>query len=90
MEQRDLYIAISRNLPLGLSVVNKEGKIIEFNKVARKITGYARKEVLGLKHLDLFHGSSGTANCPLIHGSLKDGKHIVRWKRNLGEKTERQ
>lgn len=77
MKQRDLSNAIIRNLPIGFSVVNRQGRIIEFNKKAREITKYTKKEALKNKHLDLLHESSDTAQCPLIHETLNKGTRVV-------------
>jgi len=35
------------NLPIGFSIVNTEGIIIDFNTTAEKITGYLKKEIIG-------------------------------------------
>jgi len=39
LEQAELFQIIINNLPVGYSVVNREGLIVEFNAAAEKITG---------------------------------------------------
>jgi PAS domain S-box-containing protein len=61
-----LYQAILTNLPVGFSLVDQEGIILEFNPAAEQLTGYSRDEILGKSHLQIFHGSSDPHSCPLF------------------------
>lgn len=65
MEQDRIYAAIIESLPVGFSVVDREGLIIDFNKAAENITGYSRAEAIGASHIAIFHGSD-RESCPLI------------------------
>ncbi len=61
-----LYGAILKNLPVGFSLVDQEGIILEFNPAAERLTGYLRNEIRGKSHLQIFHGSSDPHSCPLF------------------------
>ncbi len=61
-----LYEAILRNLPVGFSLVDQDGIILEFNPAAEQLTGYSRDEILGKSHLQILHGSSDPHSCPLF------------------------
>jgi len=49
----ELCQLLFENLPVGLMVVDKDCRIIEFNPAAEQITGYSRDEVLGKKCKDV-------------------------------------
>ena len=61
-----IYEAILKNLPVGFSLVDKEGIILEFNPAAERLTGYSRNELLGKSHLQILHGSPDPDSCPLF------------------------
>jgi len=61
-----LYEAILKNLPVGFSLVDQEGIILEFNPAAEQLMGYSRDEILGKSHLQILHGSSDPHSCPLF------------------------
>ena len=42
-----LYGAILKNLPVGFSLVDQDGIILEFNPAAERLTGYLRNEIGG-------------------------------------------
>ena len=48
MEEHEIYNSILENIPVGFSIVDREGKFIEFNAAAEKISGYAKSEVIGM------------------------------------------
>ncbi|MDW7771361.1 MAG: PAS domain-containing sensor histidine kinase [Desulfobulbaceae bacterium] len=77
LDQIQVYEIIKNNLPLGFSVVDSEGIIIDFNKTAEKITGYAKDEVLGKSHYLILHGTSATEACPLLHLTIRQRKEAV-------------
>jgi PAS domain S-box-containing protein len=60
------YEAIAKNLPVGFSMVDKDGLIVDFNPAAEILTGYLKKELLGRPHLEILHGSSDPKSCPLL------------------------
>jgi two-component system, OmpR family, phosphate regulon sensor histidine kinase PhoR len=61
-----LYEAIAENLPIGFSLVDKDGLVVDFNPVAEKLTGYLKKDILGKPHLEILHGTSDPKSCPLF------------------------
>ena len=46
-----IYETIAANLPIGFSLVDQDGLILDFNPAAEKITGYSKKDILGKPHL---------------------------------------
>ena len=66
-----VYATIVRNLPIGFSLVDEEGMIVEFNPAAEKITGYPKREVVGRSHLEILHGSSDPEACPFFGHAFK-------------------
>ncbi len=85
LEQAELFQIIINNLPVGYSVVNREGLIVEFNAAAEKITGFNRNEVLGTPHYELLHGTTDSHACPLFNhvfetrqGSVNTETEIIR------------
>ncbi len=77
MKKEQVYDALIKNLPIGFSIIDQAGVIIDFNHAAEKITGYFKKEVIGKSHLDTFHGSSDRASCPLLANVLLGGKESI-------------
>jgi two-component system phosphate regulon sensor histidine kinase PhoR len=66
MKTQQVYDTLIKNLPVGFSIVDKNGIIVDFNHTAEKITGYLKKEVLGKSHFEILHGSPNRKTCPLI------------------------
>lgn len=77
IDQAHLFQIIIKNLPVGYSVVNKEGLIVEFNESAEKTTGFTRNEVLGTPHHALLHGTTDTHACPLLTHAFKNRQGSV-------------
>jgi two-component system phosphate regulon sensor histidine kinase PhoR len=92
METEEIYGIVINNIPVGFSLVDKEGTILDFNPAAEYITGYSRQEVMGKSHLEILHDTSDRNVCPLFKYSLfkrektvaadatikrKDGAHIL-------------
>jgi two-component system phosphate regulon sensor histidine kinase PhoR len=67
-----VYEAVKNSLPVGYSRVDKDGKILEFNPAAERITGYSLNDVIGKQHLEFIHGSSNSAECPLFRHALME------------------
>ena len=61
-----IYAVIINNLPIGFSLVDKNGIILEFNPAAVRLTGYSKEEVIGKSHFDIIHGSKDPSSCPLF------------------------
>ncbi len=66
-----IFALITKNLPVGFSIVDNRGIIIEFNRAAEEITGFSRQEVVGKYHFTLLHGRAGAQACPLLQTTLK-------------------
>jgi PAS domain S-box-containing protein len=66
MEKQLVYDTLIENLPVGFSIVDTDGVIVDFNHAAEKITGYPKEEVMGKSHLEILHGSSDRESCPLF------------------------
>lgn len=92
MRHAQVCETIVKNLPIGFTVIDEEGAIIDFNDSAEKITGYRKEDIKGKSHLEIFHGTSDKSACPLfshlfdLHKPLeaiestiknKDGKEIT-------------
>src|SRR5512146_832208 len=66
MKKQKIYEFVLQNLPVGFSLVDKEGIVTEFNQAAEEITGYTRDEVIGKPHMNLFHDAPDGDSCPFI------------------------
>jgi PAS domain S-box-containing protein len=82
MHDGRLYEEIVQDIPLGFSIVDKDGTIVEFNPEAERITGLSRKEALGRSHMMLLHGTADLDACPLMRESVR-----YRRKRTMTEAT---
>ena len=77
MDLQKIYTMILNKLPLGFSVVDQDGVIVDFNSAAEQITGYSRDEVLGRSHLDILHGTSDAHDCPLYSRTLTQQEQTI-------------
>jgi two-component system phosphate regulon sensor histidine kinase PhoR len=77
MKTEEIYGIVINNIPVGFSMVDKEGIIVDFNHTAENITGYSKKEVLGKSHLEILHGTSDRDACPLLTYALLQQKKTV-------------
>ncbi|MCK9296265.1 MAG: PAS domain S-box protein [Desulfobulbaceae bacterium] len=68
---------IINNLPIGFSIVDEAGIIVEFNQAAEQITGFSRQEVLGKYHFAILHGTADATACPLLQLTLKRHEQSV-------------
>lgn len=84
---QQLYEAILKNLPVGFSLVDKEGIILEFNPAAERLTGYLRNEIRGKSHLQIFHGSSDPHSCPLFSQAFEQHTSSIATEGILKKKT---
>ena len=62
-----LYATIVSNLPIGFSLVDRDGIILEFNAAAERFTGRSKEEVIGKSHFEIIHGSKDPSVMPIIH-----------------------
>lgn len=88
--QERIYEIITRNLPIGFSIVNKEGIIVDFNTAAETITGFTKSEVLGKSHYQILHGSSDSEACPLLKHALQKREEIVETESRIKKKNGEQ
>ncbi len=87
MEQKQIHEIITHNLPVGFSIVDKEGIVVEFNRAAEKITGYEKNEIIGKSHFEIFHGSTDKKACPLFKHALLEHKQIVATEATIRKKN---
>ncbi len=66
LDRSELFELLIHNIPVGIFVVDRNGVIVEFNKVAQQITGYSREEALGKKCAEVLRSSLCHTNCPLF------------------------
>jgi PAS domain S-box-containing protein len=77
MEPQKIYDAVVQNLPVGFSVLDDKGIIVDFNPAAVKITGYSRDEVIGKPHFEILHGTADRDSCPVLRHALSRQEHAV-------------
>lgn len=87
LNSRQLIDTIKNNIPLGFSVVDREGIIVDFNKAAEKITGYTQEEVTGKSHYEILHGTSDTEACPLLNLAIRQHKEGVETESAITKKN---
>lgn len=87
LDQIQVYEIIKNNLPLGFSVVDRDGVIVDFNEAAEKITGYTRTEVIGKSHYQILHGTSDTEACPLLHHAIRQRQEAVESESSITTKN---
>jgi len=89
METKEVYDAVIQNLPIGFSIIDKNGIIVDFNPAAAKITGYSRDEVIGKSHFEIFHDTSGSDTCPVLEHALSRLEEAVgaetKYRKKLGQ-----
>lgn len=61
-----VYTMFVNNLPIGFTLVDRDGNILEFNPAAEALTGYSKDEVIGRSHFEIIHGSEDPSSCPLL------------------------
>ncbi len=83
LPQGELYHLILENLPVGVYMVDREGKILFWNAGLERITGYLRQDVLGRRCQDRFLEHTDAENNPLEGSSIplletmKEGRPVV-------------
>jgi PAS domain S-box-containing protein len=82
-----LYEAILNNLPVGFSLVDQEGIILEFNPAAERLTGYLKSDLLGKSHLQILHGSSDPHSCPLFAQAFEQRTYSIATEGILNKKN---
>jgi two-component system phosphate regulon sensor histidine kinase PhoR len=87
MEKQQIYDIIIDNLPVGFSIVDKDGIIIDFNNTAEKITGYTKKDVIGKLHLRMLHGTDDKDACPLFRHALMRHEQLIATEASVMKKN---
>jgi two-component system, OmpR family, phosphate regulon sensor histidine kinase PhoR len=77
MKRHKIYEAVIQNLPVGFSLIDKDGVVTDFNPAAEEITGYSRDEVIGKPHMDLPHVAPDGDPCPFISHALLQQERII-------------
>jgi two-component system phosphate regulon sensor histidine kinase PhoR len=77
MENQKIYNAVIQNLPVGFSIIDKNGIIVDFNPAAAEITGYSRDEVIGKPHFEILHGAADRDACPVLNHALSRKEQAV-------------
>ncbi|RPI36014.1 MAG: PAS domain S-box protein [Nitrospiraceae bacterium] len=77
MKSEEIYSLVLNNIPVGFSMVDKEGIIVDFNHAAERITGYSKEEVMGKSHIEILHGTSDRDACPLFKYALLRQREAV-------------
>lgn len=77
LSRMEIYTLIVENLPIGFSLVDRNGIILEFNSEAENITGYSKESVIGKSHFEIIHNSQSSDSCPLFTSVLKERKPSV-------------
>lgn len=64
---------IVRTMPFAAFAMDNEGKIVQFNEAAARLTGIEMAEAMGMRVRDVFNQSLGKKDCPVM-GAVKSGK----------------
>ena len=90
MEKQQLYDVVIQNLPVGFSLMDKEGIIMDFNAAAETITGYRRNEVIGKPHFEILHGASDRDACPVLKHALSRKEQAIAAEATIRKKGGEQ
>ena len=78
------------NLPVGFSIVDREGVVVDFNSAAEMITGFTKSEVIGQSHFQVLHGTSAREGCPLVQHALVKREEIIETESTIKNKNGEQ
>lgn len=79
-----------QNLPVGFSIVDKDGIIVDFNSAAEVITGYSREEMTGKPHFEILHGTPDRDACPVLKHALSLKEQVVAVETMIKKKNGEQ
>lgn len=77
MNEEQLYQIVINTFPVGFLRVDAEGRIIDFNRAAETITGYAKEEMVGRSRSEVLHCSAEKGKCPLSEYALHRREHAI-------------
>ncbi len=86
MKRAELYEMVMNNLPVGFSVVDRDGIILDFNSTAEQITGYPQEEAIGRSHMEILHATADENACPLHKLTLCKHKQAVATETTIKKK----
>lgn len=69
MESKRIYERLVEALPLGLVVIDADGRISDLNPAACEVTGLSAEDAVGRDHREVIHGPEGA--CPLAGDGAK-------------------
>jgi PAS domain S-box-containing protein len=87
IEECQIYEIIKNSLPIGFTLVDEEGMIIDFNPQAEVITGYLKSEVVGQSHVEILHGTSDREACPLFRYAIQRQQQTAAVETNIRQKS---
>jgi PAS domain S-box-containing protein len=87
IEECQLYEIIKKSLPIGFTLVDEEGMIIDFNPQAEVITGYLKSEVIGQSHIEILHGTSDREACPLFRYAIQKQQQTAAVETDIRQKS---
>ena len=87
IEECQIYEIVKHSLPIGFTLVDDEGMIIDFNPEAEVITGYLKSEIVGKSHLEILHGTSDREACPLFRYALQKKQQTAAVEVNIKQKS---
>jgi two-component system phosphate regulon sensor histidine kinase PhoR len=87
IEECEIYEIIKNNLPIGFTLVDEEGVIVDCNPQAEVITGYLTREVIGKSHLEILHGTTDREACPLFRFALQKKQQTTAVETNIKQKS---
>ncbi len=90
MKIQQIYEIVRDNLPIGFSMVDKDGIIVDFNPATEEITSYSRDEVIGKPHFEILHGTSDKYSCPLLKHALSQKEKTVAVEAMIKKKSGEQ
>jgi len=87
MVKQKIYETIVDNLPIGFTVVDENGITVDFNRAAETITGFAKEDVIGKPHNEIFHRQPTKEECPLLKYALSQKTPLTAREKHFVKKS---
>jgi two-component system, OmpR family, phosphate regulon sensor histidine kinase PhoR len=87
IEECQIYEIVKNSLPIGFTLVDEEGMIVDFNPQAEVITGYLKSEVIGQSHVEILHGTPDREACPLFRYAIQRQQQTAAVETNIRQKS---